>query len=56
MDGMGLVDRERVELDRQEIAALSEHHRLQMEFEGVAVPEDNRARIEIGEMVGVRLE
>jgi hypothetical protein len=45
--GMRLVDRDRIRFRFEEIAAISEHNRLQMKFEGLPVGVQNRREINV---------
>ena len=51
---MDLVNREGVGLGRQKITALTKHHRLQVQFDGMAVHENDRRNIRVGERAGVQ--
>jgi hypothetical protein len=53
---VGLVNGEGVRRGRQEVAAITKHERLQMEFDGVAIHEDHWGNVEVGKRTGVQLE
>src|ERR1035441_4361955 len=54
--GMGLVNGEDVGLGCQEVAAITEHERLQVQFDGAAVHKDDRRNVGVGKRAGVQLE